>query len=146
MPVHIAHSWLYIFCILFTFSAIHSRTLARLSTMIWSQSDHRIIYISPFVGCDSTYMDGDSCHYSGAMMNAMASQITDVSIVYWNFIQPQIKGNIKAPRHWPLCAGNSSMTGEFPAQKANIAETFPFHDVIMLSFFYYRRTHKHHWD
>ena len=35
-------------------------------------------------------------------MDQMASQITGVSIVYSNFVQAQIKENIKAPRHWPL--------------------------------------------
>ena len=38
------------------------------------------------------------------------------------FIRAQIKENIKAPRHWPLC-GNSPGTGEFPAQMASNAET-----------------------
>ena len=37
------------------------------------------------------------------------------------FIQTQIKGNIKAPRHWPLC-GEFTGTGEFPAQRASNAE------------------------
>ena len=37
------------------------------------------------------------------------------------FIQVQIKENIKAPRHWPLC-GEFTGTGEFPAQKASNAE------------------------
>ena len=37
------------------------------------------------------------------------------------FIQAQIKENIKAPRHWPLC-GNSPVTGEFPAQMASNTE------------------------
>ena len=37
------------------------------------------------------------------------------------FIRAQIKVNIKAPRHWPLC-GNSPGTGEFPAQMASNAE------------------------
>ena len=31
-----------------------------------------------------------------------------------------------------LCAGNSSGTGEFPAQMASYAEMFPFDDVIMM--------------
>ena len=31
-----------------------------------------------------------------------------------------------------LCGGNSQVTGEFPAERASTAETFPFHDVIML--------------
>ena len=35
------------------------------------------------------------------------------------FIQAQIKENIKAPRHWPLCG---EFTGEFPAQMASNAE------------------------
>ena len=37
------------------------------------------------------------------------------------FIQAQIKENIKAPRHWPLC-GEFPGTGEFPAQMASNAE------------------------
>ena len=37
------------------------------------------------------------------------------------FIQTQIKENIKAPRHWPLC-GEFTGTGEFPAQMASYAE------------------------
>ena len=37
------------------------------------------------------------------------------------FIQTQIKENIKAPRHWPLC-GEFTETGEFPAQRTSYAE------------------------
>ena len=37
------------------------------------------------------------------------------------FIQTQIKDNIKALRHWPLC-GVSPGTGEFPAQMASNTE------------------------
>ena len=37
------------------------------------------------------------------------------------FIQTQIKENINAPRHWPLC-GEFTGTGEFPAQRASYAE------------------------
>ena len=36
-------------------------------------------------------------------MGAVASQIFSLTIVYSTFIQVQIKENIKAPRHWPLC-------------------------------------------
>ena len=38
------------------------------------------------------------------------------------FIQTQIKENIKAPRHWPLC-GEFTGTGEFPAQMASYEES-----------------------
>ena len=36
------------------------------------------------------------------------------------------------PRVTGLCAGNSPVTGEFPAQRASNAEMFPFDDVIMM--------------
>ena len=36
-----------------------------------------------------------------------------------SFIQMQLKENIKAPRHWPLCG---EFIGKFPAQKASHAE------------------------
>ena len=52
----------------------------------------------------------------------MASQITSLTKMFTQpFIQVQIKENIKAPRHWPLC-GNSPVAGEFPAQMASDAE------------------------
>ena len=38
-----------------------------------------------------------------------------------SFIRAQIKENIKAPHHWPLC-GEFTRTGEFPAQRASNAE------------------------
>ena len=41
-------------------------------------------------------------HYSDVIMSAIASQITDVSIVVQPFVQAQIKGNIKVLGHWPL--------------------------------------------
>ena len=69
-------------------------------------------------------------HYNDVIMASMASQITSLTIVYSAVIRAQIKENIKAPHHWPLCgeftgdrwAGNSPGTGEFPAQKASNAE------------------------
>ena len=68
-------------------------------------------------------------------MGTIASQITSLTIVYSIVIQAQIKENIKAPRHWPLC-GEITGTGEFPAQRASNAENVPFDDVIMV----YRQT------
>ena len=35
------------------------------------------------------------------------------------FIKTQIKENIKAPRHWPLC---EEFTGDFPAQMTSDVE------------------------
>ena len=41
-------------------------------------------------------------HYNDAIVGAIASLITSLTITQ-PFIQMQIKENIKAPRHWPLC-------------------------------------------
>ena len=41
----------------------------------------------------------NSPHYNDVIMGLIASQITSLTIVY----SVQIKENIKAPRHWPLC-------------------------------------------
>ena len=55
-------------------------------------------------------------------MAAMAFQITSLTTDFTQpFIQAQIKENIKAPRHWPLCGG-FMVTGEFPAQMVSNAE------------------------
>ena len=64
-------------------------------------------------------------HYNDVIMGTMASQITSLTIVYSGADQ----GNIKAPRHWPLC-------GEFtPAQMASNAENssiwWRHHDYII---------------
>ena len=42
-------------------------------------------------------------HYDDVIMDAMTSQITTSRLFIQPFIQTQIKENIKAPRHWPLC-------------------------------------------
>ena len=54
-------------------------------------------------------------------MDAVASQITSLTIVYSIVYSGAGKKNIKAPRHCPLC-GDFTGTGEFPAQMASNAE------------------------
>ena len=45
-----------------------------------------------------------SSHYNDVIMVTMASQITSLTmIVHSTVYSAQIKENIKAPRHWPLC-------------------------------------------
>ena len=55
-------------------------------------------------------------HYTGVIMGATASQITSLTIVTQSFIQTQIKENIKAPRHWPLCR---EFTGDWCIPRTN---------------------------
>ena len=55
-------------------------------------------------------------------MGAMASQLTSLTIVYSSVYSGVDKKNPLKLRFTGLCAGNSPVTGEFPAQKASIAE------------------------
>ena len=62
-------------------------------------------------------------HHNDAIMSTMASSITNVSIVYSTVCSgADYKNNIKPPRHWALCAGNSPVTDEFPPQMVSNAE------------------------
>ena len=59
-------------------------------------------------------------HYNDVIMSAMASQITSLTIVYSTVYSGA--GQRKHHRVTGLCAGNSPVTGEFPAQRASNAE------------------------
>ena len=56
---------------------------------------------------DITCLSYFSAHYRNVIMSAIASEITSVSIVrstvHWLLVLSQIKENIKALRHCPLC-------------------------------------------
>ena len=60
-------------------------------------------------------------HYNDAIMGAIASQITSLTIVYSRWRSKKTP----KPRATGLCAGNSPVTGEFPAQRASNAENVP---------------------
>ena len=67
-------------------------------------------------------------------MGRMASQITNLSFVYWTVYsgadKKQKQTNIKAPSHWPLCG---EFTGDWwiPHKRPVTRKKFPFDDVIM---------------
>ena len=69
-------------------------------------------------------------HYSDVTVGAMASQITNLAIVYSAVYSGPDEKTSKL-RVTGLCEGNSPVTGEFPAQRASNLEMFPFDDVIM---------------
>ena len=55
------------------------------------------------------YLSGEDCvqdchiHYGDVIMDAIASQITSITIVYSTVHSDANKRNIKVLRHWPLC-------------------------------------------
>ena len=55
-------------------------------------------------------------------MGVMASQITSLMIVYSTFYSKRRWKKTSKPRVTGLCAGNSPVTGEFPAQRASNTE------------------------
>ena len=59
-------------------------------------------------------------HYSDVIMGAMASQITNLTIVY-STVYAGSKKTSKL-RVTGLCVGNSPVTGKFPTQMASNAE------------------------
>ena len=68
-------------------------------------------------------------------MGAMASEISSLTIVYSTFIQAQVKENINAPRHWPLCGEFTVTDHRWPVNSPHkgpvTRKRFPFDDVIM---------------
>ena len=67
-------------------------------------------------------------NYSDVIMGAMASHINSSLLFTQTFIQAQIKENIKAPLHWPLC-GKSPVNS--PHKWPVTRKIFPFDAVIM---------------
>ena len=63
----------------------------------------------------------DIRHYKDIIMSAMAFQITNLTIVYSRLFGRRSKKTSKL-RVTGLSAGNSPVTGEFPAQRASDAE------------------------
>ena len=67
-------------------------------------------------------------------MGAMVFPITSLTIVYLTVIQAQIKENIKAPRHLPLCGeftGHASANS--PHRGPLMRKMLPFDDDIMVN-------------
>ena len=67
-------------------------------------------------------ISGKIWHYNDVIMNAMASQITSLTIVYSTVYSGIGKKKKTKLRVTVLCAGNSPVTGEFPAQRVSNAE------------------------
>ena len=61
-------------------------------------------------------------HYNDVIMSAMASQITSLTIVYSNVYSRCRSTKTSKLRVTGLCAGNSPVTSEFPAQRASDVE------------------------
>ena len=60
-------------------------------------------------------------HYNDIIMSAMASQITSLTIVYSTVYSRRRSKETSKLCATGLCAGNSPVTGEFPAQRASDA-------------------------
>ena len=68
------------------------------------------------------YFGGRTVHYNDVVMGAMASQITSLTFVYSSVYSGADQKKTSKLRVTGLCAWNSPVTGEFPAQMASNAE------------------------
>ena len=82
---------------------------------IWKMSESR----TPTIRSSYFGQSPISITMTGAI--SMASQLTSFRLVYSIVYSGEIKENVKAPRHWPLC-GEFTGPGEFPAQRASNLE------------------------
>ena len=73
-------------------------------------------------------------YYSDVIMGAIASQITNLTIVYSTVLFRHRSKKTSKLCVTGLCVGNSRMTSEFPAQMASNTENVPFDDVIMCEY------------
>ena len=75
-------------------------------------------------------------HYSDVIMDVIASHITSLTIVYSTVYTGADQRKTSKLRVTGLCAGNSPVTGEFPAQMASNTENVSIwwhHNVIICS-------------
>ena len=106
------------------------RLCGRLSQLFWGRVVHICKIITHFLGSSANHKHMPvlatlfrlRCHY--VTLSAMASQITSLTIVYASVYSVFRRWSKKTSKlHVTgLCAGNSPVTGEFPAQMASKAE------------------------
>ena len=70
-------------------------------------------------------------HCNDVIMSVMASQISNLSIVYSSVYLRRRSKKIPKPRFIGLCEENSLMTGEFPTKRSVTWKMFLFDDAIM---------------
>ena len=79
-------------------------------------------------------------HYNDVIMRAMASQITSLTIVYSTVYSRRRSKKTSKLRITDLCAGNSPVTGELPAQRVSNAENISIwwrhHDQLVRGVWY----------
>ena len=116
--------------------ANNAENFFNLTTSSWS---HKEIFVNPlcdWARCRWSWKHGSIHHYIDVIMITMASQTPTSRLFTQSFIRAQVKENIKAPRHWPLC-GEFTGTGEFPAQRTSNAENVSIwwrHHVMGVSY------------
>ena len=88
-------------------------------TVVLMKSDAVITWKHFPQWCPFVWMTG---HYNDVIIDAIASQITNLTIVFSTVNSDTDQRKISKLRVTGLCAGNSPEAGEFPAQMASNAE------------------------
>ena len=108
-----------------------ARRICSVATATNAQQIHRIRYCEHTA---TTIQIATMTHYNDVILSAMASRITSLAIVCSAIYFRRRSKKTSKLRATGLCAGNSPVTGEFPAQKASNAENVSIwwrhHDLL----------------
>ena len=88
--------------------------------LIWYSNGHTLFCLFNFSQPGSTWLWQDK-------------PLPIITMTSQSSIQAQIKENIKAPGHWPLCGGIHRGPVNSPQKGPVTQKMFPFDDVIMLN-------------
>ena len=94
-----------------------------ISAKQWANLHHCVCHLG--TACDKGPKIPSPCllnHYNDVIMGAIASQITNLAIVYSMDDSRRRSKKTSKFRVNVLCAGNSPVSGEFPAQRASNTE------------------------
>ena len=127
--------------VIMTTMASQITSLTAVYSTVYSDADHRKHQSSASLACvwgihqipdcpDPTNYPG--MHYNDVIMSTMASQITSLTVVFSTVYSRRRSKKTSKLRVTGLCAENSPVTGEFPAQRPVTRKMFPFDDVIMI--------------
>ena len=96
-------------------SSVNPEWLSKQSRPGWFETPSHSLWRD----CDVTWL---TSHYNGVIMSALASQITSITIVYSTVYSWHRSKKTSKLRVTGLCAGNSPVTGDFPAQRDSDAK------------------------
>ena len=118
------------------FTANHYWNVLAVEVRFWSRviSDHICIMSKTYDTGQRQHNSVNCHHHNDVIMSALASQVSSLIIVCSTVNSRRRSKKTSKLRVTGLCAGNSTVTGEFPTQSVSIAENVSIwwrhHDIL----------------